>query len=136
MSAIARKVWCETVPEPGAGLFSNCLRAGDTVYVSGQHAGSPQGAVGGTDVFAQTEEALRRVLALVGAAGGSAGDIVKLTIYLTDMARRAEVSRARRAVFSEPMPCSTLVGVNALVAPDLLVEVDAIAVIAPTQSEP
>jgi enamine deaminase RidA (YjgF/YER057c/UK114 family) len=125
-----RKVLCEAVPEPAPGLFSNCMRVGDTIYVSGQHAGTPEGAVGGDDVFDQTTEALRRVVALVDAAGGLAGDIVKLTIYLTDMARRADVSRARRAVFAEPMPCSTLVGVAALVAPGLVVEIDAIAILA------
>jgi len=88
-----------------------------------------QGVVGGGSVLEQTREALRRVLALIEAAGGDAASVVKLTVYLRDMSRKADVSAARREVFAEPMPCSTLIGVNELVAPDLLVEVDAIAVI-------
>jgi len=124
-----RHVTTPAVPEPPPGLFSNCLLAGDTIHISGQHAGSPQGPVGGTSVLEQTREALKRVLALIRAAGGDATSVVKLTVYLRDMSRKAEVSAARREVFAEPMPCSTLIGVNELVAPDLLVEVDAIAVI-------
>lgn len=83
---------------------------------------------GGNSVFEQTREALKRILALIDAAGGTAADVVKLTIYLCDMSRRAEISAARREFFAEPLPCSTLIGINALVTPDLLVEIDAIAV--------
>ncbi|MBI1200875.1 MAG: RidA family protein [Rhodopseudomonas sp.] len=124
-----RVVTAPQVPEPPPGLFSNCLVVGDTIHISGQHAGSAQGAVGGNSVLNQTREALRRVLSLINAAGGSARDVVKLTVYLCDMSRKADVSAARREVFVDPLPCSTLVGVNALVDPDLLVEIDAIAVI-------
>jgi len=126
--SVIAKVTAPTVPEPPAGLFSNCLKVGDTIYVSGQHAGTPEGAIGGDSVFEQTREALKRILALIDAAGGTAADVVKLTIYLCDMSRRAEISAARREFFAEPMPCSTLIGINALARPDLMVEIDAIAV--------
>jgi 2-iminobutanoate/2-iminopropanoate deaminase len=69
------------------------------------------------------------VLRLIEAAGGTADDVVKLTVYLCDMDRRADFSIARREVFAEPLPCSTLVGINALIGADLLVEVDAVAMI-------
>ncbi|MBX3551756.1 MAG: RidA family protein [Pseudolabrys sp.] len=124
-----RPVRAPDVPEPPPGLYSNCLVVGDTIHVSGQHAGTPQGAVGGNSVLEQSREALRRVLILIKAAGGSANDVVKLNVYLCDMSRRADVSAARREVFAEPMPCSTLVGVSSLVNPDLLVEIEAVAVI-------
>jgi enamine deaminase RidA (YjgF/YER057c/UK114 family) len=124
-----RAVNSPDVPEPPPGLFSNCLVVGDTIYISGQHAGTSQGATGGDSVADQAREAFRRVLSLVGAAGGAAQDVVKLTIYLCDMSRKNEVSLVRRALFPEPLPCSTLVGVNALASPDLLVEIDAVAVI-------
>jgi enamine deaminase RidA (YjgF/YER057c/UK114 family) len=124
-----RVVTAPDVPEPPPGLFSNCLAVGDTIHISGQHAGTQQGAIGGTCVLQQTREALKRVLSLIKAAGGTADDVVKLTIYLCDISRKADVSAARREVFAEPLPCSTLVGVNALISPDVLVEVDAIAVI-------
>ncbi|UFN48187.1 RidA family protein [Roseomonas sp. OT10] len=127
-----RRVATPAVPEPPPGLFSNCLVAGGLIHVSGQHAGAPGGGVlGDGSVADQTRHALHKVLALVEAAGGSAAGVVKLTVYLTDMARKAEVSAARREFFADPMPCSTLVGVAALVAPELLVEVDALAVLPP-----
>jgi 2-iminobutanoate/2-iminopropanoate deaminase len=124
-----RAVISPEVSEPPAGLFSNCLLVGDTIHVSGQHAGGPDGPVGGGSMLHQSREALRRVLRLIEAAGGTADDVVKLTVYLCDMDRRADFSIARREVFAEPLPCSTLVGVSALVNADLLVEVDAIAMI-------
>lgn len=124
-----RRVMSPDVLEPQPGLFSNCLVVDNIVHISGQHAGTPQGAVGGASVLEQSREALKRVLSLVEAAGGSADDVVKLTVYLCDMERKADVSAARREFFAEPLPCSTLVGVNALADPDLLVEIDAVAVL-------
>lgn len=129
MAAAMRLVDSPAVAEPPPGLFSNCLVVGGTIHISGQHAGSAQGPVGGGSMLEQSREAFRRVLALVTAAGGTADDVVKLTIYLCDITRRAELSAARREFFTEPFPCSTLVGVNALAGPDLLVEIDALAVI-------
>ena len=129
MPATIRIVSSPAVPEPPPSLFSNCLVVGDTIHISGQHAGSPQGAVGGGSMLEQSREAFRRVLALIAAAGGTADDVVKLNVYLCDMSRRAELSAARREFFAAPLPCSTLVGVTALADPDLLVEIDALAVI-------
>ena len=131
---LARRVTTPEVPEPPAGLFSNCLVVGDTVYISGQHSGLPGGGTAGDGtVLDQARHSLRKVIALVEAAGGSAADIVKLTVYLTDMERRAEVSTARREFFGDPFPCSTLVGITALVAPELKVEIDAVAVLSAGQ---
>jgi enamine deaminase RidA (YjgF/YER057c/UK114 family) len=128
--APVRRIVSPGVPEPPPGLFSNCLVVGDTVHVSGQHAGLPGGGIAGEgSVLEQTRASLRKIVALVEAAGGEAADIVKLTVYLTEMDRKVEVSAARREFFREPLPCSTLVGVNALVDPGLLVEIDAIAVL-------
>ncbi len=125
-----RKVTTPAVPEPPAGLFSNCLVAGSTVYVSGQHAGAPGGGVlGDGSPEDQARQSLRKVVALVEAAGGTAAGIVKLTVYLTRMEDRAAFGVARREVFAEPFPCSTLIGVGALVAPELTVEVEAVAVL-------
>jgi len=110
---LARRVTTPQVPEPPAGLFSNCLVVGDTVYISGQHAGLPGGGTAGDGtVLDQARHSLRKVIALVEAAGGS-----------------AEVSTARREFFGDPFPCSTLVGITALVAPELKVEIDAVAVL-------
>ena len=124
-----RKVVTPWVQEPPPGTFSHCLVAGGQIYISGQHAGTQTGVIGEGNVFEQSREALRRIIVLVRAGGGMASDIVKLTVYLTDIERRAEVSAARREVFIEPFPCSTLVGVKALAGHELLVEIDAVAII-------
>jgi 2-iminobutanoate/2-iminopropanoate deaminase len=74
---------------------------------------------------AQTLEVLRKLEALVVAAGGSKRNLIKLVIYLIHIDDKDEVARARREFFGEAFPCSTLVGVQALVFPELRVEIDA-----------
>jgi len=70
---------------------------------------------------------LNKIRALVEAAGGTVENIYKLVIYVTDIKDKDEVGRARKEFFQVPYPCSTLVGVNALVFPSLTVEIDAFA---------
>ncbi len=129
MAARFRRVVAPAVPEPPPGLFSNCLVAGDTIYVSGQHAGGAGGAPEGDRSMAgQTRTTLTRIKALIEAAGATMGDVVKLTVYTTDMAQRGAISEARRAFFAGDFPCSTLVEVKGLVHPELLVEIEAVAI--------
>ena len=123
-----RKVTTPAVPQPAGGIYSNCLVVGDQIFLAGVTAGGADGkAIGGADVYAQSKVVLDRIRALVEAAGASLADVVKITVYLTDVTQRAAFGRARAECFAEPRPCSTLIGVNALVSPDLLVEVDAVA---------
>lgn len=118
------------VPDPLHRLFSNCLRVGDSVFLSGQHAGTEDGGLLGDGTMAsQTREAFRKIEALLVAAGGCMADVVKLTFYVTDLSLRKEASLVRKEFFSDPMPCSTLIGVSGLAAPNLLVEIDAVAVL-------
>lgn len=125
-----RAVTEPSVPAPPPGVFSNAVVAGGVVYVSGMHAGGPDGIVGGASMLEQTREALRRTVALVEAAGSARERVVKLTIYVTDMSLRAEVSQARKEVFTaEPLPASTFVEVSGFIQDGLLVEVEAIAVV-------
>lgn len=125
-----RKVTSPEVPEPPGEIFSQSLVSGNTVHISGQHAGVPGGGVlGDGSVADQARHSFRRVIALVEAAGGTAADIAKLTIYLTRIEDRPAIGPVRREFFSDPMPCSTLVGISALAAPDLLIEVDAVAIL-------
>jgi 2-iminobutanoate/2-iminopropanoate deaminase len=124
-----RRIAATAVPEPPPGLFSNCLVAGDTIYVSGQHAGGAGGAPEGDRSMAgQARTTLARIKALVEAAGATMDDVVKLTVYTTDIAQRAAISEARRAFFAGDFPCSTLVEVKGLVHPELLVEIEAVAI--------
>lgn len=130
-----RRITSPRVPEPPAP-FSQCLVVGDQVFLSGMTAAAPDGtSSGGDDMAAQTRACLEKVGHLLAAAGASMADIVKLTIYTTDIARRAEISAARRGLLAEPYPCSTLVEVKGLASAGLLVEIDAVAIIGASKTE-
>jgi enamine deaminase RidA (YjgF/YER057c/UK114 family) len=124
-----RRVTTPDVPEPPPRLFSHCLVAGDTIYVSGQHAGGADGSpAGDPSMLGQARTALARIKLLVEAAGASMSDIVKLTVFTTNIEQRAAISQARREFFTGDFPCSTLVEIVSLVHPALLVEIEAVAV--------
>jgi enamine deaminase RidA (YjgF/YER057c/UK114 family) len=127
--SLLKRVTSKDVAEPPPGTFSQCLVAGDTIYVSGQHAGTDDGGVGGDgSMLSQATIALGKIKALIEAAGGMMADIAKLTVYVTDISGRAQISEARRKFFARDFPCSTLVEITALAQPGLLVEIEAIAI--------
>jgi len=105
-------------------------RVGDLLFLSGQAAIDEAGKVVGPDDFndqvAQVFVNIDRVLA----AGGSSRDkIVKVTIYLTDMAYFPQIVEARKQYFSPPYPADTIVEVKALAIPGLMVEIDVVATV-------
>jgi len=110
-------------------MFSNARMHGGHFFLSGMHAGGADGPVGGDDAHAQAREAFRRVKVLTEACGGRVDDILVLRVYLTDIADRAAVGRARAEVFTGDLPCSTLVEVSALVDEGLRVEIEAQGII-------
>ena len=130
-----RRVVCPEVPE-SAAPFSQCLVVDRQVFLSGVTAAGPNGEVrGGSDMAAHTRACLEKISHLLRAAGSGLQDVVKLTIYTTDISRRVEISAARREVLKAPFPCSTLVEVKALAAPGLMVEIDATALIGASQGD-
>jgi 2-iminobutanoate/2-iminopropanoate deaminase len=117
------------VTEPAPGTWSNSLKLGDTVYISGMTARDKNlKAVGGGE-YEQARLIFQRIEALLRAAGGSMRDVVKLNLYVTRIAKRAEVWRARREFFDGAFPVATLVEVSALAEPGILVEIEAVAVL-------
>lgn len=122
------KIDCLEVPEPPGASWSNGLVIGREIVLSGVTARASDGkAIGGASMEAQTRACFDKVVAQVKAAGGHPGNIYRLVIYVTDIARKDEVNAARKAAFAATYPVSTLVEVSGLVFPDLLVEVDAFA---------
>jgi enamine deaminase RidA (YjgF/YER057c/UK114 family) len=121
-----RRVVADQGGELPTATWSNCLVLGNDIALSGMTA-HPASRSGNLDVYQQTLEVLVKIRALVEAAGGALHNIYKLVIYVTDIADKDEVGRARRDVFKAPYPCSTLVAVQALVFPELKVEIDAFA---------
>jgi enamine deaminase RidA (YjgF/YER057c/UK114 family) len=115
--------------EPLVG-FSRAVRAGDTVYVSGTVAWSDDGKLAGAgDMYAQAKQAIRNVETALVQAGASLKDVVRTRIYLTDMSRLEEAARAHGEAFGEIRPASSMVEVSALAEPEMLFEIEAIAVI-------
>ena len=114
------------------GAFSSGVEApaGRTIYVSGQVSMDADGnVVGEGDVRLQTETVLESVKAVVEEAGGGMEDIVKVTVFILDMAHYDEIHEVRRRYFEEPYPASSMVEVSALIDPRLLIEIEAVAVI-------
>ena len=106
-------------------------KSGTPVFISGQVALDAEGKlVGENDAAAQTEQVFRNLQAVVEACGGSLDDIVKITIFVTDSSYRPAVAAARLKYFKEGQwPASTYLVVAALAVPQMLVEVEAVAVI-------
>ena len=111
------------------GPYSQAIRAGDSVYLSGQIPLDPAtGEVVEGDFEARVRRVFDNLAAVSEAAGGSLADIVKLNVFLTDLGRFAEVNRIMAEVFSEPFPARAAVQVSAL-PKGVDVEMDAGAVI-------
>lgn len=127
--AVAEKIQCAQVPDLPTASWTNGYRIGAEVVVSGMtgHPATRQAAERGAPLGAydQALVVLKKLEALVTAAGGHRHNLVKTVVYLTDIADKDEIGRARRDFFGEHTPCSTLVAVQALVFPELRVEIDA-----------
>ncbi len=105
-------------------------KIGDTIWLSGAVAFDADGnIVGEGDLYAQTKKTFENIAEALASAGAGMGDIVKINTFLTDLSRYAEYGRARTEAFPSGVPASTVVGTTALVRPELMVEVEAIAVI-------
>lgn len=106
-------------------------KTGTPLFLAGQVALDAAGkVVGEGDVAAQVEQVFQNVRAVVGACDGTMADIVKLTVYVTDVSHRAAVAAARLRHFPDGQyPASTYLVVSALAVPQLLVEIDAVAMI-------
>jgi 2-iminobutanoate/2-iminopropanoate deaminase len=114
----------------GGSMYSQAVKAGQVLYISGQVAYDINGQlVGKGDITAQTTQVFDNMKALLQAAGMTFENIVKINIYLTDLENRPAFHTVRSKYFrSNVLPASTLVVVKSLAHPDLLVEVEATAV--------
>jgi 2-iminobutanoate/2-iminopropanoate deaminase len=117
------------VAEAGPGLWSNAIRAGDMLFISGQVARAFDGGTGmvGKNEYEQARQIFSRIERIIKAAGGTMDNLVKMTIFVIDITKNTEVWRARREFFSGDFPASTLVEVRSLAGADVLVEIEAVA---------
>ena len=108
------------------GTYSQAVRAGQTVYLSGQIPLDPATMeIVGTEPDAQIHQVFRNLAAVAAAAGGSLADVVRLSVYLTDLAHFGRVNAIMAEYFSEPYPARAAIGVAALPR-NSLVEMDAV----------
>src|SRR4051812_10862880 len=124
MSKIVR-VSSPEVSDPPPGTWSNCLVVNGVAYVAGMTAGMAAQNTAPADEYAQAKTIFTKIRHLVEGAGGSMADVVKVTIFVTDIAQREKVWQARREFFTGNFPASTLVQVAALADPSLKVEIEA-----------
>ena len=110
--------------------FTDAVRAGDLVFVSGIVAVDGQGRlVGGGDVVAQARQVFESMRAVLAAADCGFEDVVKVTIFLTDVDDRPKINPVRQEIFGAARPASTLVEVPRLAVEGAMIEVEAVAVI-------
>ncbi len=106
------------------------VKIGDTIYTSGTVSFDSDGnVVGEGDVYAQSQQVFKNIEEILAAAGATMADVVKINTFLTDMSGYADFGRARSETFSGGAPASAAYATPALVKPELLVEVEAIAVV-------
>jgi 2-iminobutanoate/2-iminopropanoate deaminase len=102
-----------------------------TIYISGQIAYDKDGKIVGApgDMKAQAEQVFRNLKAALDAAGATFADVVKMNSYITDMSKVQAVRDVRAQYFKDATPASTFVEVKGLVRPELLLEIEVIAVV-------
>ncbi len=110
--------------------FTDAVQVGDLLFVSGVvPVDAERRLVGGDDVVAQARQVFANMRDVLAAAGCTFADVVKVTVFLTDVADRPLVNPVRQEVFGDTRPASTLVEVSGLVIPGAKIEVEAIAVV-------
>ena len=113
-----------------SGPFSSGIKSGRFVFVAGQVAVDGNGkTVGVGDIGAQTRQVLQNIGKVLEAGGASFDDVVKVTVFVTDLDNLQALQAVRPEFFNEPYPASTLVKVAQLINPEWLVEIEAIAMV-------
>ncbi|MFN8525712.1 MAG: RidA family protein [Chloroflexota bacterium] len=110
--------------------YNHVSRVGNTLYISGQIPLDPQGnLVGPGDAEKQAEQCYRNIETIVKHFGGTLANVEKITQFMTSLDHRPPAGRARDKFFQPPYPASTLVVITSLASPDILIEIEAIAVL-------
>ncbi len=109
--------------------LAQAQQMGNTIYVSGQIAYSPEGKlVGEGDMKAQTRQVYQNIKDILAAAGADIRDIIKINTYITDQSKFMDMLEVRKEIFGDNPPASTAVVVAGLAFPGLLIEVEAVAI--------
>jgi enamine deaminase RidA (YjgF/YER057c/UK114 family) len=129
MKVKRNKIFSGTPWEPKVG-YARAVQVGDTVYISGTTGTDPAGKVlAPGDVYAQTVQSLRNIESALTRLGLTLDHVVRTRMYLTDISRWEEAGRAHAEFFGQVHPATSLLGISSLVDPEMLVEVEAVAVV-------
>lgn len=126
-----QEIQAPTVPEPGAAYSQGIAAEGKKqIFISGQVPVDADGElVGEDDMKEQTRQVFENLQSQLRATAADFSDLVKLTIFVTDMSRFGEFSEVRSEFLQKPFPAASAIEVSALASPDWLVEVEAYAVL-------
>ncbi|HEX5408165.1 MAG TPA: RidA family protein [Gemmatimonadaceae bacterium] len=110
--------------------YSRAVRVGNVIHVAGTTATDADGAIVGMgDLYAQAMQALRNIERALAQAGATMADVVRTRVYVTDITRWQEAGRAHGEFFRDVRPASTMLEVSGLVNPEMLVEIEADALL-------
>jgi 2-iminobutanoate/2-iminopropanoate deaminase len=113
---------------PPISHYTDAVRFGDLLFISGvAPLDETLNLVGGDDVVAQARQVFANLAKVLEAAGAGFADVLKVTVYLTDVDDRAKINPVRQEFFGAARPASTLIGVAALALPGMKIEVEAVA---------
>jgi 2-iminobutanoate/2-iminopropanoate deaminase len=110
--------------------YTDAVRAGDLLFISGCVPVDADGRLVPGDVVAQTRQVFANIGVVLAASGAEFGDVVKVTVFLVDVDDRVAVNTVRQEVFGAARPASTLVEVSRLAIPGARIEVEAVALLA------
>lgn len=114
-------------------LLSQGIRFGDLLFISGQAGAADDGKIVEGGFLAQGEQAFSNLRRALEAGGSSLKDVIKVTIFVTDMGHFQDVVTLRRRFFSPPYPADTIAEIKALYDPAAMIEIEAIAAVRQTE---